>query len=411
MKMGSKIELTPFPFLMPKISISFLSFSLIYVAVFVNVVAFSMVFPLLPQYAKTFQASNLTIGLLGASFAFFQFLFSPFWGKLSDHFGRKPILAAGLAGVAGTFLLFGFAPSLLWLFIARSLQGMFSGATIPTARAYIADLTSSSQRVQGMGRIGASAALGVVLGPTLGGILAEDHITSPFLLGALIAAFNFLFVLRFLPESLHQKSPGLGLAWQNLFYGIQVWQGLKSHLAPFFLFAFSWSFILSTNQVSLPLLGLEKLNLGSAQIGTLFGLMGAVLAFVQFFLLPKLTATLGERLSVPTGLFLMALGFSLLPFMPTASLLYLLMVLVGFGSAISRPVNTALISQEAQAGQGITMGTANAFESLGRLVGPFLGGSLFALGGKVPFLFSGFSVILILFLVLTKINYLKTQPR
>ena len=375
------------------------NFFLIYIAVFLNVAAFSMVFPLLPVYAKTFQASNATIGLLGASFAFSQFLFSPLLGKLSDRFGRKPILAFGLAGMSATFLFFALAPGLVWLFVARSLQGLFSGATIPTARAYIADLTSNKERVRGMGKIGAAAALGVIFGPTLGGILAEVHIAFPFLLGAVIAASNFLFILLFLPESLRQKTSRFRIGWQNLFYGIHIWKGLRGPLAPFFLFAFIWSFLLSTNQVALPLLGLEKLELHSAQIGTLFGLMGAVLAFVQFFLLAKITAFWGERLSVPLGLLLMALGFSLLPFVPFIALLYPLMALVGFGSSISKPVNAALLSQETQAEQGITMGTANAFESLGRLAGPFLGGFLFGFGMTLPFLFSGAVTMLVIFFV------------
>ena len=136
--------------------ISRTSLFLIYVTVFINIVAFSMVFPLLPLYAKLYNASDISIGLLAASFAAAQFLFSPIWGMLSDKFGRKPIILVGLLGSAASFLVFGFAENLTMLFISRFFQVVFSAASFPAARAYFADITTTKERVREMVRIQAS---------------------------------------------------------------------------------------------------------------------------------------------------------------------------------------------------------------------------------------------------------------
>lgn len=384
------------------------NFFLIYLAVFVSVVAFSMVFPLLPLYAKHFAASNITIGLLAASFAFAQLLFSPFWGILSDRFGRKPIILLGLFGLSLSFLVFAFAANLAALFLFRFIQGVFSGATMPSARAYVADVTSKEERVKAMGRIGASLALGVILGPAIGGLLAQSSMVLPFFAAALIAALNFILMFFFLPESLKEKRDykiSARLAWVSL---PRIWQGLKSSLMPLFLLAFVWSFALSNNQVNVPLLGAEKFQLDTGAIGLGFALMGVVSAITQFFLLSSITRVLGQHTTIAGGLVLMGLSFAAMPFLPhSVPLLYLAMALAGLGSAVSRPVITALVTEETKEPQGITLGTANAFESLGRMLGPLLGGFLFVFGQTVPFVFSGTVALLVVWFVIRTTHFLK----
>jgi len=384
----------------------------IYVTVFINIVAFSMVFPLLPLYAKTFKASDVSIGLLAASFALAQLLFSPLWGMLSDKYGRKPIMAIGLIGTAVSFLLFGLAASLPMLFISRFFQGVFSSASIPAARAYIADITSKEERVKEMGRIGASLALGIILGPAIGGLLAQTNPSLPFLGAGFVAFISFLFMIKFVPESLRSKTKDkLALRKGILAPVSRIKWGLQSSLMPLFILSLVWSFALSNNSVAVPLLGIEKFNASAIDIGLLFTILGIVAAVVQFFLLPKITSFLGEHSTVATGLLIMAIGFIAMPFVPVHLLfLYIAAAVAGFGSAVSRPVITALISKETKEPQGITMGTANAFESLGRLIGPLLGGFLFSYGFATPFVFSGTVVILVLLFILGTTKFLK-QPQ
>lgn len=383
------------------------TFFFIYTAVFINILAFTLVFPLLPIYAKEFNASNFTIGLLAASFALSQLLFAPIWGILSDKYGRKPIIAWGLFGMGITFLIFGTAQSLAVLFIARFLQGGFSAATLPAARAYIADLTTKEERVKMLGRLGAALSLGVILGPAIGGLLAKDSIQLPFFVASVVALLNLVFVLKFLPESIALKTKGV-LSFKIVLSQIgQLWKGLRTQLAPLFALAFLWSFALSNNQVAVPLLGLEKFNLGATNIGLIFAVMGAVSGFTQLFLITKITSFIGKHRTIIIGLFLMAFGFMIMPFIPPSIIfLYFAVAISGFGSALSRPVITALISEDAPAGQGATMGTATAFESFGRLIGPIAGGFLFSIGAQVPFLFSGIVVSATLIFIITRFKFL-----
>ena len=384
------------------------NFFLIYLAVFVSVVAFSMIFPLLPVYAKQFQASNITIGLLAASFALAQLLFSPFWGVLSDKFGRKPIILVGLLGLSLSFLVFAFAANLTSLFILRFIQGIFSGATMPSARAYIADVTTKEERIRAMGRIGTALALGIILGPAIGGLLAQASFVLPFFAAAIIAALNLIFVFFFLPESLKEKRDyniTIRLAWLSF---PRILKGLKGALMPLFLLGFVWSFALSNNQVNVPLLGSEKFLLSTGAIGLGFALMGLVSAITQFFLLSRITNIIGQHKTIAGGLILMSLSFIAMPFLPNnVSLFYLAMALAGLGSAVARPVITALITKETTEPQGITLGTSSAFESLGRLLGPLLGGFLFMFGHQAPFLFSGTIAILVVFFVWRYTHFLK----
>ena len=150
-----------------------------------------MIFPLLPLYARLFNASNFTIGALAASFAVAQLIVSPLWGILSDKYGRRPIIAIGLLGIAVNFFLFGLATGIFMLFISRFMQGIFSGALMVSARAYIADLTTPEERIRAMGYVGAALSLGVILGPAIGGMFAEINISLPFYAASVLALVNF----------------------------------------------------------------------------------------------------------------------------------------------------------------------------------------------------------------------------
>ena len=173
----------------------------LYLTVFINMVGFGMVFPLLPFYARNFNATPLEIGFLAASFSIVQFLTSPILGRISDRFGRKPVLVYGLRACTASMVIMGLAQSLTVLFIARSLHGAVSAAILPTGRAYIADVTKPQERVAGMGRVGAAFALGFLFGPAFGSFLVGfGGIHMPFFAAAAVSAFNAIFVFLFLPE-------------------------------------------------------------------------------------------------------------------------------------------------------------------------------------------------------------------
>jgi len=363
------------------------SFLALYLAAFISIMSFSMVFPLLPMYAKTFAASTLVIGLLAASFSLAQLFFSPFWGKISDRFGRKPILALGLLGMSVSFFFFGLAENLPIFFILRFLQGIFAGAIFPSTRAYIADCTTKEDRAKHLGRVGAAMALGAVFGPAIGGILAHEHISLPFFVAALIALLNFIYIARLLPESLKEKSKNIPLR-QAAFNIKQLWEGLRGPLAPLFLLVFAWSLTMSNTQVSVPLLGLEKFHMNTQEIGLLFAVLGGVIAFTQALLLPMVLKFTTKRIVVVGGLLIMSLGFGSMPFLPSTTLVYIFMGVAAFGAALSRPLLSALVSEETREAQGATMGAVGAFENMGRLTGPLLAGLFLGVIFAIPFLIS-----------------------
>ncbi|MBI2123881.1 MAG: MFS transporter [Candidatus Wildermuthbacteria bacterium] len=381
--------------------------SYIYLAVFINALAFSLVFPLLPQYAKHFQLSDVSLGLLASSFAIAQLFLSPFWGTLSDRFGRKPIIAIGLLGMSASFFVFAAAASPILLFVSRFFQGVFSSAVLPSARAYVADSTTEENRVRAMGYVGACLATGFIFGPVLGGYLAAYSLPLPFLAAGVIALLNFLLVIGFLAESVQEKIERK-ISFKLIFAPIQrIWKGVLGPLAPLFILALLWSFAMSNNQVAVPVLSIEKLHLNAERIGLMFTVIGSVSAFTQFFLLNRMTKLFGKHATAIGGLFVMALAFTIMPFVPSAPLLYAAAAVAGLGSATTHPVISALLSEETKEHQGITMGTATSFESLGRLLGPLLGGSLLAFGLFTPFLVSGVIITVAVFCILVFTNFLK----
>ena len=383
----------------------------LYITAFVNIAAFSMVFPLLPSFAKELHATDAQVGLIASSFALAQLLFSPFWGMLSDKFGRKRIISIGILGLAASFFLFGIAQSIPLLIVARFLQGMFSGASIPTVRAYTADITTKEERVKMMGRVQGFFALGIILGPALAGFFGQQGFALPFFGASVIALVNALFVFFLLPESLPKEQRKEFVLKNSFIQLIFLFRELKSYLAPLFLLSFLWSFAISNNQVNVPLLGLEKFSIGTKEIGFVFMLLGLVSAIFQFFIISKIVEIFGKQKTVLWGMAIMGVGLLAMPFLPShVAYLYGATVLVAIGSGVSHPVISALLSEETPEGQGTTMGTANAFESLGRFISPLLGGFLFGITPIAPFLFSALVIAFILWFLVARTHFLKVNP-
>lgn len=371
----------------------------IYITIFVNIIGFGMIFPLLPFYAKHFNAGEFTVGFLAASFAIAQFLFSPLWGRLSDRFGRKPVIAVALLGLALSYLMFGFANSLFWLFITRILQGFFSGAAFPAAQAYVADVTSKDERIKGMGNLGASLAAGFIVGPGLGGVLSAVNFSFPFFIAAGLALLNFISVMIFLPESLTKKAEKFSIK-EGFFNLKHMHLGLKGSMGSFFILIFLWSYGLANNEVAVPLFGSEKLNLSPVSIGYFFSAQGILAALMQSVLIYKITHIVGEHKTVVLGLTVMAVGLFLIPFAKIPLILLAFMIIMTLGSSMTRPTLATLVSKETKEGQGTTMGIFSSFESLGRVLGPLLGGWLFsAFGFHSPFTVSAVLILLTLVFV------------
>ena len=340
---------------------------------------FGIIIPNLAYYAKEIGATTTEIAILMSIYSGMQLLFAPIWGRLSDKHGRKPAILLGLLGNAVALIGFGLAKDYMWLFIARSAAGIASAAVLPSVMAYVADVTTSEERGRGMGLMGAAMGLGFILGPAIGGVMGSHDM--PFFVAGGLSLLTFLFALVLLPESLQKGPTDEGLEDRHEWVSpreIFRQTTLKSPLTPLFLVAFFSTFSFSGLEMTFPLFIEDKWNYGEREMGWMFMVMGAIVVPLQGGLLGWLINKFGERRIVLTGLLLNALGMVLLLTAYSFASLTLYLTIAGIGNQLIRPTNTSWISKQTRIGQGAAIGIMDAFLSLGRILGPLLGGWLYA---------------------------------
>jgi multidrug resistance protein len=359
---------------------------ILFVTVFIDLIGFGIVLPLLPFYAQHFGANALLVGLLSTSFSLMQLLFAPVWGRLSDLVGRRPVILVGLFGSSISYLTFALAPSLTILFLSRILAGI-AGANISTAQAYIADSTQPENRAKGMGLIGAAYGLGFTVGPAIGGILSQYGYAVPAFLASALALANFGAAWWLLPESRNPSEVTYriqrGLNWQRLRTGLQ-----HPELGVFLILFFIATFAFANLEATFALMTARKFGFDARANGYLFAYIGVLITVVQGGLTGRLAKRFGERRLISVGLFCMIFGLGLLPYsLGLKSLLLVLVLLVG-GQGSTNPSISSLISQSASTeDQGGILGVAQSLASLARILGPIWGGFTFdALGFQYPYL-------------------------
>ena len=353
---------------------------IIFLTVFLDLIGFGIVIPLLPRYAESFHAGGLGIGLVAAGYSLMQFLCSPLWGRLSDRIGRRPVLLACLGGFVASYLLLGFANSLLMLFVARLLAGA-CGGNIAAAQAAIADITPPEKRAQGMGLIGMAFGLGFILGPALGGLLVGSDPGHPrFALTGLAAAgmslAAFLLALVMLPETRTAESrtaarPGFSLAALRHSLG-------RPNLAVLYLLFFLLFFAFSNMEATFALFLEHRFGLGARAAAGYFVLIGVIVSIMQGGLARVLSPRFGERPVIRAGLFLMAAGLLGMALAPNPLWEALAVSLVAMGNGMNGPALLSFTSRCAPVDeQGGVLGVAQGMGALGRVFGPLVGSLLF----------------------------------
>lgn len=356
---------------------------IIFVTVFIDLIGFGIIIPLLPFYAQEFGASAFTIGMLSMSFSLMQFLFAPVWGRLSDLFGRRPIILVGLAGSAVSYTIFGLATSLTTLFVARCLAGI-AGANIPTAQAFIADTTTLENRARGMGLIGAAFGLGFIFGPAIGGFMSRWGYAAPALFAAALSLANLLAGLFLLPESLPKERRGR--SWRTgrveAFRKALARPRLPLVLAVFFVGITAFA----SFEAMFALFAEIQFGFGAATIGYLFAWIGVVLVVVQGLLVSHVVRWVGEHRLVPVALLLVACSLAAIAWVPSVPLLAATLGLLAVGMGFQSPSMMSMISRLADpSDQGSTLGVSQSLGSLGRVIGPLWGGWVFdRFGHSVP---------------------------
>jgi DHA1 family tetracycline resistance protein-like MFS transporter len=348
----------------------------IFTTVFIDLLGFGIVIPVLPFYAEgtRFNATPRTVGFLFASYSIMQLIFSPVLGRLSDKYGRRPVLLISIIGTAIGFLILGFAKTLWMLFVGRILDGI-SGGNISTAQAYIADITTKEDRAKGMGLIGAAFGLGFIFGPAIGGILSRWGIQVPFLFAAGLCFANAILLYFTLPETVTADHPARvsaagGRGFSQLLDSLKQ-PRLRFILTIYFLFIVAFS-IMTT---SFSLYTMFRFGYDAQHNGYLFAYVGLIAVIIQGVLIGRLVKRFGELWLVIVGALFFAVSLFSVPFVgPNSGGLLALLIgggIFSLGNSLSTPALNSLASKSVgPADQGSVLGVTQSVASLARAVGP-----------------------------------------
>jgi DHA1 family tetracycline resistance protein-like MFS transporter len=392
----------------------------IFLTVFIDLLGFGIVIPLLPIYSKAYQATNTELGLLFACFSGMQFLFAPMWGRLSDRIGRRPVLIGGLVGTALAYTLFAYidvvgawaAPhlpgegwtvertTLMTLFASRLLAGFF-GANVSTAFAFIADVTTPENRAKGMGLVGAAFGLGFTIGPAVGGELSQVSLHAPGIAAAALSISAALFgylKLPVLPRTSRTSSrvfsleqlrgaaadPRIGLALTLSFLVIVAFSAFESMFIPLGLASFP-EYFGQSEAIAEPTR--EQVLAAGRYAGRYLFVVGLISAVIQGGFIRRLVPRFGETKLAIAGQLILGLGLFIVGAASSFWVVVLGCVVMPFGLGINNPSVNSMISRSSpQDQQGAYLGLQQSLSSLARMAGPLTAGALFDLyGARAPF--------------------------
>jgi len=385
---------------------------LLFMTVFIDLLGFGLIIPVMPTYAQQFHASDIEVGLLIASYSLAQFIFTPFWGRLSDKVGRRPILLVSLLASTIGYIIWGFSNSLMMLFISRLVAGM-GNANIAVAQAYVSDVTTDETRSKGMGAIFAAFGVGFVLGPAMGGFLTNRHVLEALglasiadhslqvigFVAALFSLTDLILTALILPEPekrshAGEEKYGVGMSFIGQTLGSKK---LQASLAIFFISTFAFA----NMEATLVLLTQQKFHFGPTQNSLLFTWVGVCICLIQGA--HRITKKYGEKSMIGVGTSLLTFGLLALPFADNMPLVYTVMAVLAIGSGVNTPCNQAMLSKLApRESVGGVLGVGQSLSTLGRILGPAIGCFLFQnVGLQAPYMLGAAAMALAFCLSLT----------
>lgn len=350
----------------------------VWMSVAVDLLGFGIIIPLLPLYAERFGAGPMTVGILFASYSLAQFVVSPMLGRLSDRVGRRPILLLTIAGSTVGSLTLGLAGSLPMLFVGRIIDGA-SGASIAVARATVADMASPSMRPRLMGLLGAAFGVGFVVGPLIGALASLGSPSLPFFVAAGISTVNLIVARIRLPETRteastlrtehpDQRLPGTAVRLIALtFVGVTAFGAFEATFS---------------------LLGSSRLGMTESAVAMAFAGVGVVLVLAQVFVVGRAAAIFGEAGVLRLALGLNAAGFGILAFAAGGTALASGVILLALGQGLLTATLASALAGAMPTRSGAALGAQQSAAGLARVVGPFLGGALFAVATPIPYVVS-----------------------
>lgn len=370
-------------------------------------IGFGITLPVLPFYVERLaldagaspQAVVLHVTLLTSVYALMQLVFAPLWGRWSDRIGRRPLILLGIAGYVVAQALFGLSASLWMLYATRIVGGVLSSATLPVSAAYVVDMTSTEQRSRGMAWLGTAASLGLVVGPSLGGLLSRrdwhlnwsighlklDSFSIPFFAAALLGLLTLTAAWLWLADS-RRVAPALATGGSMK----ATWRTSLRRLAPLLALGFAGQGALAMFEGTFALFASAKFDSGPAEVGYVFVVCGLVMTVAQAGLVGLLAGKVTEMRQVGVGFVLMGAGIALLTTAPSIALVFAFVALLSLGMALIAPNVYALVSKRGGVGNaGASIGVQSAANSLGQAVGPLVAGALFVWQVNAPYLVAG----------------------
>lgn len=374
--------------------------------VFVDMIGFLMVLPLLPFYAERLGANATVIGALVAAFAGAQLLTSPFWGRLSDRYGRRPMILVGLGASALAYILFGLADSVWVLFLSRLVQGA-GGGTTGVVQAYVSDAVKPSERAKALGWISAATSAGVMLGPALGSLTTALGTAAPGFIAAGLCVLNMVSAWRWLsepsgssPEAREARKVRPGATREAVLETLKHPVSRVSSLI--WIYAGGMMAFMAMNAV-LALFLERRFGVSEQTIGWFFVYIGAISLVMRSVVLGPVVARLGEIHTLRLGALCLALGMGLMPFTYHLATFGLAVMLIPIGTALLFPATTSLVSSRARKGEtGMLLGVQQSFGGVARLVGPLWAGAAFqSIGVGAPFWIGGGVMLILHFFAVT----------
>lgn len=345
--------------------------AILFIIVFIDLLGFGMVIPVMPLYAARLGASEAWVGLLSAGYSLMQFVFAPIWGRWSDRVGRRPVLLVSIAMTALAFAMYGAASTFGILLVSRLFAGAAT-ANIAIARAFVADVTPPEGRAKGMGIIGAAFGLGFVLGPAIGGFLSQAvSVSFPPFVAAVLAGANGIAAYFVLPEPEERsvREEARRVRFVEFFTEMRR-PGIRRLIWIFGLTVLAFAAM----EATYALLVTKRYGLDLEHVDYLFAYIGVLIVIVQGGLIGRLTRAYGEKKLLVAGLVLQAVSLAVLPFAVTTIGLVLATAPLAIGSGLSQPSLASLLSRFARADdQGGTLGIGESAAAIGRVLGPISG--------------------------------------
>ena len=372
--------------------------AIVFFTVFLDLLGFGLIIPVQSYYAESFGARPALITLIGASYSAMQFLFMPYWGRLSDRIGRRPVVLISVAVSCLGFLLFGLADSLWMLFAARMLAG-FGNANIGAAQAVIADSTGPQDRAKGMGMIGMAFGLGFVIGPAVGGALGQFGLAVPAFAASGLAAANWVSAYFLLPETRKVGAPGAFAGRDAARKRILTMATVRQLMVMSFVITTGFALMEQTfallierfwvPEALVPATATAGHKRAAALTAWVLLSVGLTMAVVQGGLIGRLVRRFGEAKLVMAGAALIAVGLVAQPLAAEAHnfpLLIATSILLACGSGMTTPSITGMLSRSVGSDQqGSALGLGQSASALGRVLGPAMAGLLFEVGPRWPF--------------------------